>query len=158
MSELQEFLLVVDDNREQALGIASIAAQRSRVLTGFCILIRIVLAEVENKQSTLIGLVQSLGEYINDENPAIRGKVVSYLTAVIKALSPNFLSRQQIQALTDFYCDRIEDGGAIAGLDRLQGLDRFTKDMTERVIRSYPAIEIFRETLIKTHSTARYGR
>ncbi|EDN06215.1 conserved hypothetical protein [Histoplasma mississippiense (nom. inval.)] len=119
MSELQEFLLVVDDNREQALGIASIAAQK-----------------VENKQSTLIGLVQSLGEYINDENPAIRGKVVSYLTAVIKALSPNFLSRQQIQALTDFYCDRIEDGGAIAGLDRLQGLDRFTKDMTERVIRS----------------------
>ncbi|EGC44724.1 DNA repair/transcription protein [Histoplasma capsulatum var. duboisii H88] len=136
MSELQEFLLVVEDNREQALGIASIAAQRSRVLTDFCILIRIVLAELENKQSTLIGLVQSLGEYINDENPAIRGKAVSYLTAVIKALSPNFLSRQQIQALTDFYCDRIEDGGAIAGLDRLQGLDRFTKDMTERVIRS----------------------
>ncbi|KAG5301025.1 DNA repair/transcription protein [Histoplasma ohiense] len=119
MSELQEFLLVVEDNREQALGIASIAAQK-----------------LENKQSTLIGLVQSLGEYINDENPAIRGKVVSYLTAVIKALSPNFLSRQQIQALTDFYCDRIEDGGAIAGLDRLQGLDRFTEDMTERVIRS----------------------
>lgn len=27
MSELQEFLLVVEDNREQALGIASIAAQ-----------------------------------------------------------------------------------------------------------------------------------
>lgn len=92
--------------------------------------------ELENEQSTLIDVVQSLGEYINDENPVIRGKAVSYLTAVIKALSPKFLSRQQIQALTDFYCDRIEDGGAIAGLDRLQGLERFNKDITEGVTRS----------------------
>ncbi|KAL2373193.1 DNA repair/transcription protein [Blastomyces gilchristii SLH14081] len=119
MSELQDFLLVVENNREEALGIASITAQK-----------------LESKQSTLIDVVQSLGEYINDENPIIRGKAVSYLTAVIRALSPKLLSRQQIQALTDFYCDRIADGGAIAGLDRLQGLERFTKDMTEGVIRS----------------------
>ncbi|PGH02991.1 DNA repair/transcription protein MET18/MMS19 [Blastomyces parvus] len=119
MSELQDFLLVVENNREEALGIASITAQK-----------------LESKQSTLIDVVQSLGEYINDENPVIRGKAVSYLTAVIRALSPKFLSRQQIQALTDFYCDRIADGGAIAGLDRLQGLERFTKDMAEGVVRS----------------------
>ncbi|KKZ62697.1 hypothetical protein EMCG_00381 [[Emmonsia] crescens] len=119
MSELQDFLLVVENNREEAFGIARIAAQK-----------------LENEQSTLIDIVQSLGEYINDENPVIRGKAVSYLTAVIKALSPKFLSRQQIQALTDFYCDRIEDGGAIAGLYRLQGLERFNKDITEGVTRS----------------------
>ncbi|OJD17068.1 hypothetical protein AJ78_02816 [Emergomyces pasteurianus Ep9510] len=119
MSELQEFLLAVDNNREDAFRIAGITAQK-----------------LDSKQSSLIDVVQSLGEYINDENPAIRGKAVSYLTAVIKALSPKILSRQQIQALTDFYCDRIEDGGAIAGLDRLQSLERFNKDMTEGVIRS----------------------
>ncbi|KAK2794638.1 hypothetical protein FQN50_009876 [Emmonsiellopsis sp. PD_5] len=119
MSELQDFLLVVEHNREEAIQIAGITAKK-----------------LNDKETTLINVVQSLGEYINDENPAIRGKAVSYLTAVIKALPPKFLSRQQIQVLTEFYCDRIEDGGAIAGLDRLQGLERFTKEMVEVAIRS----------------------
>ncbi|KAK2785746.1 hypothetical protein FQN52_008295 [Onygenales sp. PD_12] len=119
MSELQDFLLVVEHNREEAIQIAGITAKK-----------------LDNKETTLINVVQSLGEYINDENPAIRGKAVSYLTAVIKALPLKFLSRQQIQVLTEFYCDRIEDGGAIAGLDRLQGLERFTNEMVEVVIRS----------------------
>lgn len=81
-------------------------------------------------------MVQSLGEYINDEDPIIRGKAVSYLTAVIKALPPKSLSRQQIQVLTTFFCDRIEDGGAVAGLETLQSLDRFNKDLAEMVARA----------------------
>lgn len=84
---------------------------------------------MESKKTTLIEIVQQLGEYINDDDPILRGKAVSFLTAVIKALSPRFLSRQQIQVLTTFFCDRIEDGGAIAGLDNLQGLDRFNREL-----------------------------
>lgn len=84
----------------------------------------------------MLDVVRSLGEYINDEDPIIRGKTVSYLTAVIKAFSPRFLSRQQIQVLTTFFCDRIEDGGAVAGLDTLQRLDRFYKDLAEQVARA----------------------
>lgn len=80
--------------------------------------------------------MQSLGEYINDEDPILRGKAVSYLTAVIKALSPKYLSRQQIQVLTTFFCDRIEDGGAIAGLETLQKLDRFHRELAEEVARA----------------------
>lgn len=95
-----------------------------------------VIAELENKQTTLIDVVQSLGEYINDEDAILRGKAVSYLTAVIKALPPKFLSRQQIQVLTTFFCDRIEDGGAIAGLDTLQGLERFHSDMAKDIARA----------------------
>jgi len=94
------------------------------------------LKEVENRQTTLIDVVQSLGGYINDENPIIRGKAVSYLTTVIKALPPKFLSRQQIQVLTTFFCDRIEDGGAVAGLETLQKLDRFTKDMAQETVKA----------------------
>ena len=94
------------------------------------------MIDVESKKTSLIDVVQSLGEYINDEDPILRGKAVSYLTAVIKALSPKFLSRQQIQVLTTFFCDRIEDGGAIAGLDTLQRLDRFYKDLADMVARS----------------------
>lgn len=94
------------------------------------------MIDVESKKTSLIDVVQSLGEYINDEDPILRGKAVSYLTAVIKALSPKFLSRQQIQVLTTFFCDRIEDGGAVAGLDTLQRLDRFYKDLADMVARS----------------------
>ena len=92
--------------------------------------------DVESKKITLIEVVQSLGEYINDEDPILRGKAVSYLTAVIKALPPKFLSRQQIQVLTTFFCDRIEDGGAVAGLETLQKLDRFNKALAQEVAQA----------------------
>lgn len=94
------------------------------------------LKEVESKQTALIDVVQSLGEYINDEDAILRGKAVSYLTAVIKALSPKFLSRQQIQVLTTFFCDRIEDGGAVTGLDTLQKLDRFNAELAQTTARA----------------------
>ncbi|KAF5866009.1 hypothetical protein ETB97_001085 [Aspergillus alliaceus] len=119
MSALQTFLLVVDHDKQEAKQIAERIAQ-----------------DVETKKTTLIEVVQSLGEYINDEDPILRGKAVSYLTAVIKALPPKFLSRQQIQVLTTFFCDRIQDGGAVAGLDTLQKLDRFNKALAEEVAQA----------------------
>ncbi|KAJ5999961.1 hypothetical protein N7481_000370 [Penicillium waksmanii] len=112
MSALQTFLLVVDHDKEESKRIADSVAQ-----------------DLESKKITLIEIVQQLGEYINDEDPILRGKAVSFLTSVIKSLPPKYLSRQQIQVLTTFFCDRVEDGGAIAGLDTLQRSDRFTKDL-----------------------------
>ncbi|KAE8148417.1 ARM repeat-containing protein [Aspergillus avenaceus] len=133
MSALQTFLLVVDHDRQEAMQIAERVAQ-----------------DVENKTTTLIEVVQSLVEYINDEDPILRGKAVSYLTAVIKALPPKFLSRQQVQVLTTFFCDRIEDGGAVAGLDTLQKLDRFNKDLAEEVARAI--FEHFQELQARSQS------
>lgn len=91
---------------------------------------------METKKTTLIEVVQSLGEYINDEDSILRGKAASYLTAVIRALPPKFLSRQQIQVLTTFFCERIEDGGAVPGLETLQKLDRFNKALAEEVAQA----------------------
>ncbi|KXG52156.1 Armadillo-like helical [Penicillium griseofulvum] len=119
MSALQSFMLVVDHDKEEAKRIAEGIAH-----------------DVETKKATLIDTVQSLGEYINDEDPILRGKAISYLTAVIKALSPKYLSRQQIQVLTTFFCDRIEDGGAVDGLQTLQGLDRFNKFLATQVAQA----------------------
>ncbi|KAJ5899956.1 hypothetical protein N7495_004700 [Penicillium taxi] len=110
MSALQTFMLVVEHDKEEAKAIASSVAQ-----------------DVESSKITLIEIVRQLADYINDEDPILRGKAVSFLTAVIKALSPRYLSRQQIQVLTTFFCDRIEDGGAVAGLENLQSLERFNK-------------------------------
>lgn len=87
--------------------------------------------------------MQGLGEYINDEDPILRGKAVSFLTSVIKSLSPKFLSRQQIQVLTTFFGDRIEDGGAVAGLKTLQELDRFTKDMAAETAQAYVYLDMY---------------
>lgn len=81
-------------------------------------------------------MVQSLGEYINDEDTKIRARAVTYLTAVISNLTPTFLTRQQIQVLSDFLCARIEDGGAIEGLSKLQGLSRFTRDMAQTLMKA----------------------
>ncbi|TPR09729.1 Acetyl-CoA hydrolase domain protein [Aspergillus niger] len=119
MSALQTFLLVVDHDKQEAKQIAERIAQ-----------------DVETKKTTLIEVVQSLGEYINDEDSILRGKAVSYLTAVIRALPPKFLSRQQIQVLTTFFCERIEDGGAVPGLETLQKLDRFNKALAEEVAQA----------------------
>ncbi|KKA19117.1 DNA repair/transcription protein [Rasamsonia emersonii CBS 393.64] len=133
MSALQTFMLVADHDKQEAIRIAEKTAQ-----------------EVESKQTTLIEVVQSLGEYINDEDPIIRGKAVSYLTAVIKALPPKFLSRQQIQVLTTFFCDRIEDGGAVTGLETLQKLDRFTKELAKDTARAI--FEHFQELQMRPQS------
>ena len=92
--------------------------------------------ELHSRETTLLDVVQSLGEYINDEDSRIRGRAVSYLTAVLSALPPKFLTRQQIDVLCQFFCDRIEDGGAIEGLTKLQSLDRFTNEMAQMVLRA----------------------
>ena len=93
-------------------------------------------AELESKQTSLIEVVQSLGEYINDEDHVIRGKAVQYLSAVIGAIPSNFLLIQQVQVLCQFFCDRIEDGGAVGGLRKLSSLRKFTKEMAKMTTRA----------------------
>ena len=84
----------------------------------------------------MIEVVQSLGEYINDESSSIRSKAVTFLSQVIAALPNATLSRQQVQVLCQFLCDRIEDGGAIAGLKKLQSLGRFDREMAVMTLRA----------------------
>lgn len=85
---------------------------------------------------TLINIVQSLGGYINDDSLKIRSRAVQYLAQVIGQLSSSFLSRQQVQVLCQFFCDRIEDGGAAGGLKTLQGMARFNKEMAAMTFRA----------------------
>ena len=93
-------------------------------------------AELESKQTTLIEVVQSLGEYINDEDATIRAKAVQYLSSVIDAVPSNLLTIQQVQVLCQFLCDRIEDGGAVGGLRKLSSLRRFNREMAKMTTRA----------------------
>jgi DNA repair/transcription protein MET18/MMS19 len=92
--------------------------------------------ELQARQITLVDVVKSLEEYINNEDLKIRSRAISYLNAIITALPANYLMRQQIQVLNQFLCDRIEDGGAIDGLSKLQSLERFNNDMAQVVVRA----------------------
>ncbi|MCJ1246191.1 hypothetical protein MMC30_003396 [Trapelia coarctata] len=133
MSDVRDYLLTVDRDKQGALQIAQGTASK-----------------LEKKEVTLINIVQSLGEYINDEDDTIRSKAVGFLSQVIGALQPTFLSRQQIQVLCQFLCDRIEDGGAVGGLTKLQELRRFNKEMTIMTLRAM--LEHFQDLQIRPQS------
>jgi DNA repair/transcription protein MET18/MMS19 len=137
MSEVQRYLLTVNTDKPKALGIAKNTANRT-----YCVpQLRLVTSAnqhpgLESKQSTLIEVVQSLGENINDEDATIRARTIDYLSQIIRHLQSTFLSRQQIQVLCQFLCDRVEDGGAIGGLRKLQELGRFNKEMATMTFRA----------------------
>ncbi|MCJ1479699.1 hypothetical protein MMC13_008385 [Lambiella insularis] len=119
MSDARDYLLTVDRDKTEAEHIAAATASK-----------------LESKQLTFINVVQSLGEYINDEDATIRSRAINYLSEVIRALTPIFLTRQQIQVLCQFLCDRIEDGGAVSGLAKLQELGRFGREMAIMTLRA----------------------
>ncbi|KAK3167111.1 hypothetical protein OEA41_010236 [Lepraria neglecta] len=119
MSDVQQYLLTVGPDKAKASDIAKETAKR-----------------LESKETTLIEVVRSLGEYINEEDATVRAKTIGYLSEIIGHLSLTFLSRQQIQTLCEFLCARIEDGGAVGGLRKLQGLGRFSKEMAVTTFRA----------------------
>ncbi|KAL8860114.1 MAG: hypothetical protein Q9178_003378 [Gyalolechia marmorata] len=133
MSDVQRYLLKVDEDKNGAQRIAEETAEN-----------------LVSKSKSLIDVVQSLGEYINDDDASIRSKAVTYLSQVISALPDTTLSRQQIQVLCQFLCNRIEDGGAVAGLRSLQGLRRFNQDMAVMTFRALT--EHFQDLMIRPHS------
>ena len=135
MSDISSYLLVFDDDRTRAEGFAQQTARSTLPFTS-CDTQKLSCAELESKQTTLIEVVQSLGEYINDEDHVTRAKAVQYLSSVIGAVPSNFLSIQQVQVLCQFLCDRIEDGGAVGGLHKLSNLRKFTRDMAQMTTRA----------------------
>lgn len=134
-SDTRDYVLTVENNKAAAFAIAKETAKSEHLPWTYTLQAN-QEAELESRQTTLIEVVQSLGAYINHEDEKIRARVVGYLTSIIMALPPTFLSRQQIQVLADFFSARIEDGGAVEGLSNLQGSSRFTKDMAQSVVKA----------------------
>ena len=136
MSSARDYVLAVENDKAAAQSIAHAAAQGTNPACSANTLLRLSFAELQKRQTTLIDVVQSLGDYINDEDEKVRSRAISYLTAILSGLPQNYLTRQQIQVLCQFFCERIEDGGAIEGLSNLQSLERFNSDMAQTVVRA----------------------
>lgn len=137
MNDVRDYLLTVDSDKIEASKIAQSTADSMLIRQHLRVRNKLTqMLELQSKQITLIDVVQSLGEYVTDEDATIRSKAVRYLSEVIGAVPPNFLSRQQVQVLCQFLCDRVEDGGAVLGLSKLQSLPKFTSEMAVMTFRA----------------------
>ncbi|KAF2807067.1 MMS19 nucleotide excision repair protein-like protein [Mytilinidion resinicola] len=94
MSDIQLYLLDVDKNKKEASRIAEQSATR-----------------LQNNELKLVALIESLGEYINNEDFTIRAKAMAYLAEVLSFVPPKILSRHQRNLLCDFVLSRIADDG-----------------------------------------------
>ncbi|KAL9101550.1 MAG: hypothetical protein Q9163_003205 [Psora crenata] len=119
MSAIERFLLTYSNDKDKASRIAQDTAKA-----------------LETNHTTLIEVVQSLGEYINQEDATKRAGAVQYLSHIMGCLPPNFLSRQQVRLLCQFLCDRIEDGGALQGLKNLETMGRYNQEMAILTFRA----------------------
>ncbi|KAG0131695.1 putative DNA repair/transcription protein [Tuber indicum] len=88
--------------------------------------------QIQDKELKLLDLVQSLGEYLTDDDKTTRAKAIGYLSSVLGYLDPKTLSRQQVTVIAQFLCDRLEDETGLRetsqGLFALQKSSRFGRE------------------------------
>lgn len=109
--DARAYVLAFENDKSSAAAVAAQSAQK-----------------LQDAQYKLIDVIKALGEYLQSADPKIRIRATNYLAAIITALPPKFLSRQDISLLNTFLSSRIADGGAVEGLSRLQSLDRFSQE------------------------------
>ena len=97
---------------------------------------RLKTLELEEKNITLIAVIESIGEYMRDEDNTIRSKSLNYLAGILEHLPGKTLSRQQVDVICTFLVQRIEDVGAVEGLLALQSSSRFSNDMAVATTRA----------------------
>ncbi|KAI9857336.1 MAG: hypothetical protein M1824_004886 [Vezdaea acicularis] len=120
MSDAQEYLLAIDKNQQEAAHIAKEVANR-----------------IERKETKLVEVVQSVGEYLTDDDATIRAKAVAYLGAVLGSLDAKALTRQHVAVTRQFFCDRIDDATGLKesaqGLVALQRSSHFSAEDAAQV-------------------------
>ncbi|KAJ8111548.1 hypothetical protein OPT61_g5883 [Boeremia exigua] len=134
MSDIQQYLLDYDRNKQEA----SATAQRSA-------------NQLQTGQLKLLKLVGDLGEYFNSEDGAIRSKTISYLAEVLAATPQKVLSLQQRNLLSDFVVSRTEDSEGIGSCAKaLLALEELGKWDDEKVVT------ILESLLANTHPLRQY--
>ncbi|RPA86211.1 ARM repeat-containing protein [Ascobolus immersus RN42] len=90
------YLITIDKNPAEAAEIAANVARK-----------------IENKETKLLEVVQSLGEPLTDEDRTIRAKAIAYLGAVLNGITGKSVTRQHVSVLAEFLCARLEDEVAL---------------------------------------------
>lgn len=118
-----------DDARAYVLAFESNKLEAGRVAAQ-------TASKLENGSYKLVDAIKATGEYLQNTDPKVRERATHYLAAIITALPPKFLSRQDIAVLNTFLCSRIRDAGAVDGLTRLQSLARYTKENAQELAQA----------------------
>ncbi|EIN09656.1 ARM repeat-containing protein [Punctularia strigosozonata HHB-11173 SS5] len=83
-----------------------------------------VIASVAHKQTTLLQLVKSLGEYLTSEDDELRNKGVEFLSRVLERSPSDTLNRNSVKVLVTFYISKLEDTETV--IPALKGLVTLT--------------------------------
>ncbi|KAI5850424.1 RNAPII transcription regulator C-terminal-domain-containing protein [Morchella snyderi] len=101
---------------------------------------------IESKELKLLDVVQSLGEYLVDDDRTVRAKAISYLSAVLSSLDSKALTRQHVAVIAQFLCDRLDDESGLketsTGLIALQAMARFGKDEAVTVTEALCKVDL----------------
>jgi DNA repair/transcription protein MET18/MMS19 len=106
---------------------------------------------IQSKELKLLEVVRILGEYLIHEDPKIRkngrpirGKAdiaLGCLSGVIMSFPSRTMNIQEVDVMTTFYCDRLEDEIStkenIEGLSALQKMPGFGEDEVTQVCSGY---------------------
>jgi len=65
--------------------------------------------KLERKEIKLVALIEGIGEYINNEDAALRTNSLAYLADILSVIPKGVLSLQQRSLLCDFILSRIQD-------------------------------------------------
>ncbi|KAK5948129.1 hypothetical protein OHC33_010877 [Knufia fluminis] len=117
--DARAYVLAFENNKDEATRVASQTAQK-----------------LQNGEYKLVDVIKATGEYLQNTDPKIRERATNYLSAIISALPPKALTRHDIPVLNVFLCSRIQDGGAIEGLSKLQSLDRYSKENAQELAQA----------------------
>ncbi|KAF8435281.1 RNAPII transcription regulator C-terminal-domain-containing protein [Terfezia claveryi] len=129
MADVNLYLHNVDKNLEEASRIATDAAKR-----------------IESKQLKLLDVIQSMGEYMTDDDATVRAKSIGFLSAILAALDSKALVRQQVSVITHFLIDRLEDETGLKevakGLIALLEMQRFGPEDAEEVTLALMKVDL----------------
>ncbi|KAF9633220.1 putative dna repair transcription protein [Lasiodiplodia theobromae] len=124
MSDIQLYLFEFSRNKDEAARIATQTAER-----------------LESKQLKLLELVESLGEFLNNDDGPTRAKAMAYLADVLSATPSKAFTRQHRNLLCDFILSRIADdnegiGSSAKALMALEERGAWEKERAATVLSS----------------------
>ncbi|CAO3697107.1 unnamed protein product [Umbelopsis ramanniana] len=83
-----------------------------------------------DSQANLLQLIQSLGEYLTNDDGFIRAKATGLLSHVLSDTNQSSINAAAVDVLVHFYCDRLSDETCVPklleGIDALVTFDNFT--------------------------------
>ncbi|KAF2225492.1 MMS19 nucleotide excision repair protein-like protein [Elsinoe ampelina] len=122
MSDVQLYLVEAGKNKDEARRIAEETA-----------------AKLARKEIQLLTLIESIGEYINNEDTTLRTQSISFLADTLDSLPLRILSLQQRLLLTEFILSRIEDDSdgtppCAKALMALENMGKFDAETVKKII------------------------